>query len=379
MRVFARNGSGAAFERESVVQVAVAAKGTSVTGATATQVDENSNGMADLLRTRVQVTAGAAGYYRLTATLADPSGKAVETVTVATQLVKGSNVVDLEFDGAKIYARKKDGVFSLRNVKLEQEVEGLFAVAYAEPGVEATLGTRRFNDFEHVRMSLGKGGKSVVVDTDRDKLIDQLNFTFPIVTDTAGTYTFSASLVDDEGAIVTTASGTQDFKTGSNNVVFSFAGTSIFQRKLDGPYHVAGILIDGPAGVLRADTVLKTKSMFAGGFETGHTMTKAVLQVTPPAVAGTAVDEVVVKFSSAVDAASFTIADLTLTQGRTTVVLPGTVTVNRIDALTFAVRGLSAVASAKGSYKLDLAGRKVLEASGYSLLSVYSAKWTVRA
>lgn len=382
MRVTATGSAALPFTRQTTEQVAVAAAGSAFGTVWMNGVDTNENFMFDKLETMVDVQAAVDGQYRVTGTLADARGRAIQTVSTVATMTAGSNSVVLTFDGSKIYDRRRDGPLKLTNVKLEQDVGGIYATAVKEPGTYYTSPEYAYAAFEHKTMILRKGGSARTTDVDRDRYFDNLTIKLPVWVDQAGDYVWSGTLIDTAGHPVTNASGAttakKPFRKGVNTMTFTFPGESIFNSRVDGPYRIAGVLLDGPSGVLVVDSPFTTRSYPAAAFETGHVLAKATLAVVPPA-AGQPVDQVTVTFSAPILDGSFTVDDLVLKLGKNKVTLGAGVTVTKVDDTHYTIAGLSSVASTKGAYTLTLVGRSVSDADGFSLFNEFKTGWKVTA
>jgi triacylglycerol esterase/lipase EstA (alpha/beta hydrolase family) len=382
MRVTADGPTALPFTRQKTDEVAVAAAGSAFGTVSMFGIDTNDNFLFDKLETTVGVQAAVDGQYRVTATLADARGKPIQTLTAVATMTAGQNTVMLDFDGSKIYSHRRNGPLKLINVKLEQDVGGIYATAVKGTGTYFTSSDYAYASFEHQALILRKGGSARTTDTDHDHFFNSLVVKLPVWVDTAGQYVWSGTLVDTAGHPVTNASGAttlkKPFHKGVNLMTFTFPGESVFNSHVDGPYRIAGVLLDGPSGVLVADSLFTTRSYPAASFETGHVLAKATLAIVPPAMAGQPVDQVTVTFSAPILDGSFTTDDLVLKLGKNAVTLTPAVTVTKVDDTHYTIAGLASVASTKGAYTLTLVGRSVSDADGFSLFNEFKTGWKVR-
>jgi len=103
----------------------------------------------------------------------------------------------------------------------------------------------------------------------------------------------------------------------------------------------------------------------------------AISPITTPR--NTPVSSVDVTFSKAIDAATFTTANLTLTRNGSAVTLGPEVTVTQVDATHFTVGGLASATTPTGSYVLTVNGAGITDLAGNAATGSQSVDFTVQS
>lgn len=262
------SGSTVAFSRMRYTRATVASNGSDVIVADITDqgVDENGNSLFERLAVDVPVTVPDASRYRLTAVLRDNDGN-TQVSTVEDDLVAGANTIALSFAGALIFERGVDGPYSLASLSFAQ-IAGPETLPIAELTDVYATQDYTFDQFERETLRLTGDGSEQPIDTNQNGLFDVLTITVDLETDVAGTYTWSAQLVDDSGSPIAIApSRSQFFSPGVNTMTFSFEGEDIGQSGRNGPYGVSNLLLFGGGLSLIADDIYETEAYLASQFE----------------------------------------------------------------------------------------------------------------
>ncbi|TDR46744.1 hypothetical protein DFR29_103280 [Tahibacter aquaticus] len=258
--------NGAAFSREIFGLIAVSSANASFTGTLSDAgEDSNSDGLFDHLVLRAQVNAGAAGEYRIYGELTDSAGNRHEAAQVIA-LQAGTNVVELRFDGAAIFARAIDGPYTVAVLRLAQNTpEG--AVPAAELSSAFQTAAYRYTAFQHEPIRVSGSATSAGVDSDGDRLFDLLNIHVDADIDRAGFYQWSGVLVDRNGNELGFAFGAADLVAGTNRLLFSFDAVPIGRSGVDGPYFLRDVLIFGAGANAVVDLAIPTLPFSANQFE----------------------------------------------------------------------------------------------------------------
>ena len=101
------------------------------------------------------------------------------------------------------------------------------------------------------------------------------------------------------------------------------------------------------------------------------------LQSVQPPMRNTAVSTLDVTFSDAIDASTFTFADLGLTRDGVDVTLDSNVNITAISATQLRIGGLSAFTTPEGHYELTVRGSDIADLASNAVSGLVSADWTM--
>gem|GEM_PF-419515 len=127
----------------------------------------------------------------------------------------------------------------------------------------------------------------------------------------------------------------------------------------------------------------------AGNAATGSTGVSWTTDTSPPAILdliditpelrNSPVPSVDVVFSEAIDLATFTFSDLSLTRDGLPVALSGAVTITLLSGGTYRISGLAGFTGAEGSYELTISGSGISDLAGNAGTGSGSDQWSVDA
>jgi cysteine-rich repeat protein len=228
--------------------------------------DLNENGLFDNLVVTVNVTLDTVGSYRVLGILTGSNGSAVATAATDIELSENSAAVALKFSGNEIFNSGIDGPYTLEVLRLAQEIDEVLV-----PVVEAldshTTAAYSFRDFEHPPVvSLGVLGDEGV-DLNGNSLYDELSVSLAFEFLEAGTYQFSARLLDRTGRQIDFQAVEAEVGAGADAVALAFDGHAVGANAVDGPWTVADLLVTGDGGSLVATNVGETSPRFFRDFE----------------------------------------------------------------------------------------------------------------
>lgn len=234
------------FSRSSYMQRPVSAS-TSSLGQNFSEesVDTNGNSLFDELRIEVPVDATEAGEYILIGELTSSSGAEIANSRTRVPLALGANTVSLTFDGQTIYQSGLDGPYSLRVVRLAEETGGGDFLPLDEVTDAYRTSDYGFRTFERAGIFLPGTGSDGGEDTNANGKFERLNVSLDVDIVTAGSYQWSARLVDGGGTEISVYSSTGTLGAGLGTLPFVFDGTAIRQNGADGPFRVRDLLIFG--------------------------------------------------------------------------------------------------------------------------------------
>lgn len=214
-------------------------------------IDENDNGLYDVLAVDVGIDAGEAGDFYLFGELTDATGETVlATSTAEASLAAGRQAMTLRFDGAEIYARGTDGPYLLRVVRLAQrDAEGEL-LPLEEANEAHTTAAYSFEEFEHPAVRLTAPGTLEAEDTDGNGLYDVLVASIPFDVSTGGFNEWTARLASPTEKEVSFASQQGSLAAGPQTIQIRFDGCRVRVAGESGLFTVGGFLFLGASGSL---------------------------------------------------------------------------------------------------------------------------------
>jgi pimeloyl-ACP methyl ester carboxylesterase len=285
-----RGASGGlpAFSREVLSSATVSNSGSAFTGMfTSSGVDTNSNALFDKLTVQATLNITQNGNYRLVGTLADTAGNLQDAKTLIT-LSAGTRVVNLDFDGSRLYANRVSGPYRLASVSLLEDNSSDPILLDTRTDAHQTTAFQ-FGAFEHGPIALTKNRSAIGIDTNGNGLFDLLRTTLQIDVKTAGNYTCSAQLVDRNGRMLEVVKATVSFNIGTNSLNIDFDGRKIGANGVDGPYSVTGLVVQGSSASLLESNLLNSPAYKFTQFENaGPTPTPTPTPTATPSPSPTA-------------------------------------------------------------------------------------------
>jgi len=261
-------GGVPAFSRETLSSATVSNSSSTFTGAFASAgVDTNGNALFDKLSVQATLNITQNGTYRLVGRLADTAGNTHDAKTLIT-LSAGTRTANLDFDGMRLYANRVNGPYSLASISLIEESSNSSDSMLLDTRTDAhQTAALQFRAFEHDPIVFTGNGSAVGVDTNSNGLFDLLRATLEVDIAQAGSYNWTAQLIDRNGRDLGFATGSGTLMVGNNNLVFNFDGSRIGENGVDGPFEVTGLLVYGQNVSLIQQQVLSTPPLRATQFE----------------------------------------------------------------------------------------------------------------
>lgn len=124
----------------------------------------------------------------------------------------------------------------------------------------------QLDNFQRPRLRI-VGGSSTGVDTNGNGRFDRLDVTLQIGVDFAGSYTYSGSLRDRNGADLGFRTGSRFLSAGAQTITLSFDGHTIGENGVDGPYSLVNFLMFGGNHSIDAAVAFTTPAYRASQFE----------------------------------------------------------------------------------------------------------------
>ena len=161
--------------------------------------------------------------------------------SVLTYFEPGINEIEINFSGVQIREQGNDGPYTLKNVSLF-DTHGLTGKLLNEYQTD----TYSIEDFQNPPISLKDIDQDYGVDTNNDGLYNYLRLVLDVNVSTASIFYFSASLYNTNStnrSHVVSIVNQVNLSEGIQNVNLDFAGTTIRQNEIDGPYNLSYLTI----------------------------------------------------------------------------------------------------------------------------------------
>jgi parallel beta-helix repeat protein len=200
-------------------------------------VDTDSDGLFDYLTVSMGVEVPAAGDYTVMGNLADGSGEPITWADLTSSLDTGSHTLDLDFDGVDLSQHSLAGPYSLSVVLMSG---GILVDNVADAYTTASYSQ---DDFQHAAAQFNGVFSDQGKDTDHDGRYDYLTLSAEVDVFQAGSYTTTGYLYDENEGLITWASDTSFWNTGSQTVYLDFDGVGIRQHTVNGPYDISVVLV----------------------------------------------------------------------------------------------------------------------------------------
>lgn len=218
--------------------------------------DIDGDGLYEGLATHFDLDVYANGTYTFTGILAGASPIAFASETVTYSGVgagpQGWASFYLQWPVDEIYRAKQDGPYHIENLRVTDASGKL--VDALDPTYETT--SYSYAQFDHGATTLDPSGyQTDTVDRDGDGLVDYVDVTVKINTDTAQVANLSGTLSDNQGNPVDTQAIEVELVPGLNLALLSFSGAALGINGVDGPFELTGVtLLDADGNLLDAQT-----------------------------------------------------------------------------------------------------------------------------
>ncbi|WP_024297398.1 dockerin type I domain-containing protein [Methylomicrobium lacus] len=215
-------------------------------------VDNNGNGLFDLLNVTVDASFSQAATYLLESQLELTSTSGTyhtSSISQSITVTPGIRQLSFDFDGAYIFKRQIDGPYRAEVVLKDPETHKVIDRLQL-PQETKSYSYTEFDPNQATVPAIVLTGSSSNrgVDTDGDGLFNQLQVEVGVKLKTSGTYVWSARLVDSTGTEIGFYTHQLDLSAGDAQISFVFDGSRIGTNGQDGPYFVKDLLIAGPSG-----------------------------------------------------------------------------------------------------------------------------------
>jgi len=225
-------------------------------------INTDGDGLFDELALNVSVNVISQSDYIIAGSLFDNSGNFIEEFSRSFSLDRGSQNVELRFNGASIYANKANGTFSIKGIT----VSDLNKHNYYIPDIFITK-VYNYTQFQVPGASFIGTFTELAQDTDYDSLFNYLNVNADLFINSNGTYGIIGSITDASGHEITSANSYSDLKVGMQSLSLNIDGKIIRKSRLNGPYDLVITLYSNNSiiGKLTYTTSPYTYSQFQYG------------------------------------------------------------------------------------------------------------------
>ena len=108
--------------------------------------DSDADGLANALVVSPTITAQVAGEYLVNARLIDAAGEQITLTSGLVTVAAGSHPLDLTFDGAQIFAARRDGPYRVVDLHVLNESDSVLQLDVPDLGATQMY---TFNRFQH--------------------------------------------------------------------------------------------------------------------------------------------------------------------------------------------------------------------------------------
>lgn len=234
-------------------------------------IDTNGNGKFEQLQVDIPVLARTTGSFHIRATLKDNSGD--KSLVAAQDVLFDNNNLNLSllFDGAAIHGLQMDGPYSLTLV-LVQQTNDYVSDVVPVPQMTQAFSHEEFESAGQTRLLTLNGNNSDLgVDTNGNSLFDNLQVNIGIGVALAGSYNWTASLVDVNGRVLSLGSSQGFLGLGNQSLTLNYPGQAIGSNGVAGPYFVRDLLVFGNTGANLVSTIGATTQPYAASQFEGYT------------------------------------------------------------------------------------------------------------
>ena len=264
------NQAGADFTREGFLLASVASSDLMITPPHTDQAsDLDGDGLFDELRVSVGISTTKDVEILLYGELSDATGTTLVTTAQSRANVKaGFQMINLVFDGEKIFRSRVDGPYLLRVARLAELESGSERLLPTdEENSTHTTGAFTFLDFEHDAVGVVGSGSIVGLDNDGNGLFDRAEARIEIEAISAGVNEWSGRLVAPSKREVDFANAGGSVPAGLSTISLEIDGCRIKASGEVGDYSVEDFLFFGSSGALVESRAVAVGALDSNDFE----------------------------------------------------------------------------------------------------------------
>jgi hypothetical protein len=258
--------STGSFRRTAATELRIVPHNAQITGFTDRGLDDDLDGLYD----RIGITPSAdlieAGTYVISVRLRASNSNEVQR-SVSQDFSVGTASAEVTFTAEEIVRDLGvNGPYSVAEVRYFEVVSGDLVPADIRYDLGSTA-PYTLDQLQHPPLRLSGTDSATGVDTNANSLYDLFNINVGVIADFAGSYNYSASLIDCNGRELGFDTGSASLSSGTNALSLTFPGLPIGQGGVDGPYFLSNLLLFGTGHSLIATKVFTTPPFLASQFE----------------------------------------------------------------------------------------------------------------
>ena len=228
-------------------------------------VDDNSDGLLDRILITSNLSVQRAGRYQFSLSLVASNGAVVKSESSADLLV-GNSQLSVSFSAATILSLGVDGPYQIKDALLTFHSEPSVLVADSRSDVGATT-AYALSSLDRPAFLFTGNNTAVGVDTNANGKFDILRIRAEVLALQAGSYEWSAALVDPAGVEIAFANSGRELAAGSNFIILDFDGNLIGQHGVSGPYTLRSVILFGENKSIIVDELFTTQAFSYKEFE----------------------------------------------------------------------------------------------------------------
>ena len=210
-------------------------------------VDTNGNGLYEQLNAQIGVNVNLSRRYVIHGWLTDDTGKEVTSTSWSGYLDPGSYGIPLLFSGSEIAACRIPGPYNLTVRLYSAGGRDLFEIERSE-NLSITK-PYLVTDFEGSQVSFTGPYQETALDANNDGVYEALRVNGTLQVTIPGTYLLTASLTNGT-TIITSEAVELSLTPGTTTPGFVFDGLVIGASGLNGPYHLAQVMVQNADGLV---------------------------------------------------------------------------------------------------------------------------------
>ncbi|PKP54290.1 MAG: hypothetical protein CVT90_02030, partial [Candidatus Altiarchaeales archaeon HGW-Altiarchaeales-3] len=208
--------------------------------------DTDGDTLYNYLVINVTLNVSDAGNYTIGGQLYDKNSKYVDYSETSKYLSAGMQVVQIKFDGYKIYNNGVSGNYGLRSLYIEN------SDAYADYPLDYavdpyTTPSYLYTEFDRAFTGSYTESAEEIYETENAQY-KYLTINVSVDITTPGQYTISGDLYDADELFITKASTLNYLESGIHVVELNFKGFDIYWNELDGEYYLKNLYIKDIVG-----------------------------------------------------------------------------------------------------------------------------------
>jgi len=215
----------------------------------ATPEAPDGDGRWQSLSVPVTVEADEAGEVQVRANLRDSAGQVVASAIASSPIISGTQELLLRFNGLAIHDAGRDGPFTVTDLSLQGTIAN--EPTYSAPELTASVGSGlRWQEFtgQVLRLTVEPAGR-----VERGSGAPSIVFSASLATELPGTYGWTATLVDADGAPVLSTSGQVTGEAGNLALLMRFAGPEVNGALIAPPLRLGQLIVWRQGGVARLE------------------------------------------------------------------------------------------------------------------------------